>query len=229
MEKSQTDKKNILITDDERINLKILSRILKNLGHLSITATNGRECIAKAKQFKPDLILLDIMMPVLDGIQACKILKKERSTKNIPVIFVTGDTSESMLKKAFASGGTDYVRKPVNVTELTARVESVLFNQTLIQEHVKSEKLKGMLEMAGGICHELNQPLQYISSAAQLLLMDLVPNSPEHNQMLKMKAHIDRMADTTKKLMGITNVESRHYVGDARIVDIAKSKSVVPL
>lgn len=229
MKKTQMSKKTILIADDEPINVKILNKILMNAGLTTITAYSGEKCVDKAKQFKPDLILLDIKMPVINGIQTCKILKQEGCTQNIPIIFVTADTSESALKEAFASGGTDFVRKPVNVTELIARVESVLFQQELIQEHAKNEKLKGALEMAGGICHELNQPLQYISGASQVLLMDLPQNSPEHKQVLKMKAQIDRMAATTRKLVGITSLESRKYVGDARIVDIEKSKSIVSI
>ncbi len=215
--------KTILIADDEPVNIKILNKILVSRGHTTITAANGHECIEKAKKHRPELILLDIMMPYMDGIEACEILKKNNDTRKIPIIFVTADTSSAALQKAFASGGTDYVRKPVNVTELLARVESVLLQQKLIREHIKDEKLKGNLEMAGAICHELNQPLQVISSAAQLLLMDLAKNSQEYRQVLKIMENVDRMAKTTKKLMGITSVESRRYAGETRIVDIEKS------
>ena len=124
-EKTDTHLKTILITDDEPINLKILQGILSKK-HTTITAADGKTCIEKAKATQPDLILLDIRMPFMDGIDVCRILKKKSRTKNIPVIFVTADTDSSTLQKAFESGGTDYVRKPVNLIELMADRKSVV-------------------------------------------------------------------------------------------------------
>ncbi len=223
LEKSEITPKNILITDDEQINIKILNKILVANGHTIIVALNGEECIEKAKKRLPDLILLDIMMPFMDGIEACKILKNDPVTRNIPIIFVTADTSSSVLKKAFEAGGTDYVRKPVNVVEFKARVDSVLLHQELIKNHIQDEKLKGSLAMAGTICHELNQPLQYIYSASQLLLMDLPKGSQEHAHVSKILENVDKMAAITKKLMGITSFKTRAYVGETKILDIERS------
>lgn len=224
LKNSEITQKTILITDDEPINIKILNKILVANGHTTIVASNGEECIEKAKRCQPELILLDIMMPFMDGIEACKILKNDPHTRNIPIIFVTADTSSSVLKSAFEAGGTDYVRKPVNVVEFNARVDSVLYQQELIKNHIQDEKLKGTLEMAGTICHELNQPLQYIFSASQLLLMDIPKGTPGHSHVVKILDNVDRMAAITKKLMGITSFKNRAYVGETTILDIERSQ-----
>jgi len=217
--------KNILVTDDEPINTRILAKSLEKIGHKTASAYSGKECIEKAERSMPDLILLDIRMPFMSGIEVCRALKKGERTKDIPVIFVTADTDDSTLKEAFESGGTDFVCKPVNMIELLARVNSVLLQQELIKKHVEDEKLKGTLEMAGAVCHELNQPLQYISGASQLLLMELSKDDPRHEKVIRIKQNVDRMGDITHKLMGITSFKRRDYVNGTMIFDIDKSSS----
>lgn len=224
-EKKDISGKNILITDDEPINTRILAKALEKIGHRTAAAYSGEECLEKAERSMPDLILLDIRMPFMSGIEVCKALKGGTRTKNIPVIFVTADTDDSTLKEAFESGGTDFVRKPVNMIELLARVNSVLLQQDLIKKHIEDEKLKGTLEMAGAVCHELNQPLQYILGASQLLLIELPKDDPRQEKVARIKQHIDRMGDITRKLMGITSFKRRDYVGGTMIFDIDKSSS----
>lgn len=224
-EKQDEAGKTILITDDEPINIKILKKTLEKRGHRTLTATNGKECIERAEKVGPDLILLDIMMPSMSGIEVCKVLKRAQRTQHIPIIFITADTNDSTLQEAFESGGTDYVRKPVNMIELLARVHSVLLQQELMKKHVQDEKLKGTLQMAGAICHELNQPLQYILSASQLLLKDLPRDDPQREQIFDIKQHIEKMGRITRKLTGITSFEERDYVGGTMIFDIDRSSS----
>lgn len=91
------------------------------------------------------------------------------------------------------------------------------------QDRVQKERLQGALEMSGSICHELNQPLQYVSGSAEILLMDLAESDPFFVTVTKMKAQIDRMGDITKKLMGITSYRTRDYVGGRKIIDIDKA------
>jgi CheY-like chemotaxis protein len=219
----EISEKTILVTDDEPVNLALLKKNLEKRSYTVIVATNGKECIKKAETLRPDIILLDIKMPSMDGINVCEILKKNHQTQNIPIIFVTADTDELTLKRAFEAGGTDYVRKPLNMIELMARVESALFQQELIKKHIKDEKLKSKLEMAGAICHELNQPLQYLLGISQLLLFDLPEDNKEREHILRINEQVKRMGDITKKLAGITSYKRREYVGDTQIVDINKS------
>ena len=117
---------NILIVDDEEINLKILINYLVSAGYDVDTAGNGAEAVQKSKGCRPDLIILDVMMPVMDGYQACSLIKTDRETKNIPVIIATAlDDRESKLK-GLEAGANDFLSKPIDKAELTIRVRNLL-------------------------------------------------------------------------------------------------------
>lgn len=218
----------ILIVDDSPVSSKIISRMLKkNSDYYSVKIWDGPECIKKAKEVKPDLILLDIQMPGMNGIEVCKVLRKDEQTYDIPVIFVTASTDNETLKEAFESGGTDYVRKPVNKIELLARIKSVLIQKKLEKRLMEKEKLNGVLEMAGGICHDLNQPMQVVSGYSELLLMDMGKENSAYPYIKMIKEQTDEMGSITRKLMRITKYETKDYIEGSRIIDIDKAAGTV--
>lgn len=217
-------KPKILIVDDDSFNIKLLGEILRSDYEVCF-ATNGLEGIKIATaNAPPDLILMDIMMPEMDGYEVCKVLREDQQSKDIPVIFVTANTDDETLKEAFESGGTDYVRKPVSRIELLARIKSALTEQMLKKKLVEKEKFKGVLEMAGAICHELNQPMQVISGYSELLIMNIPEENTIYRYIENIKDQIGRMGEITRKLMRITRYETRSYMGNRnRIIDIDKS------
>lgn len=219
-------KRNILIVDDAPANLRVLVEIMMSDYEISVS-TNGPEAIEIAtSKNQPDLILLDIMMPDMDGYEVCRILRDNGKTRDIPVIFVTANTDDETLKEAFEAGGTDYVRKPVNRIELLARIQSALTQQDLTRKLLEEEKLEGVLEMAGAVCHELNQPMQAISGFAQLLLMEMGEDDPKYEYVSIIKDQVDKMGDITKKLMRITKYETVDYIESTKIIDINKAAGV---
>jgi len=109
--KQEIEKKRILIIDDEEINVLLLKNNLQALYHID-TAFSGDEAFQKTNQILPDLILLDIMMPDLDGYEICKLYKSKLETKNIPIIFLTVKNSEYNKIKGFELGASDYIVKP---------------------------------------------------------------------------------------------------------------------
>ena len=189
MLKSQNSKK-ILVVDDLKTNRKIIEHILQKSGYQTISASSGFECTQVATSRHPDLILLDIMMPDIDGINVCKRLRKDSRTCSTPIIFVTSATDDNTLSRAFDAGGNDYIRKPVNRIELVKRVEAAFVQETLANKNKEEEKLRSVLSMSGTICHEINQPLQYISGISQLLLMDLEKGSKAYEKVAKMKPRL---------------------------------------
>ena len=217
----------ILITDDNPVNLKVVKAILDKNGYRTATAMDGAECIEATKKLKPNLILLDINMPEMSGIQVCKVLRQDQQTKDIPVIFVTANTDDETLKESFESGGTDYVRKPVNRIELLARIKSALDQKELMKKILEEEKLIGVLEMAGAICHELNHPMQAISGYSEMLMMDMAEGHALYEDLSEIKGQIERMGKITKKLMRITRYETRDYIGGRKIIDIDKASDAV--
>jgi two-component system, cell cycle response regulator len=112
----------ILVADDEPVNLALIKRRLEWESYLIHTAENGGEAVEVAKAVLPDLVILDVMMPVLDGLQACRLLKEDPSTRDIPVIFLSALDDTATKVSGLALGANDYISKPFRVEELLARV-----------------------------------------------------------------------------------------------------------
>jgi len=126
------ENKTILIVDDTVTNLDILIELLDQYD--VIDATNGKDAIEIANEEKIDLILLDIMMPEMDGYEVCKELQTNQNTKHIPIIFITAKTDENSIEKAYDIGGSDYVTKPFKPRELLSRVKKELQIQDMMNE-----------------------------------------------------------------------------------------------
>jgi putative two-component system response regulator len=119
-------KSKILIVDDDEKNLKLLGALLKNYGYAFETATNGIEAIEKTKKLFPDLIFLDIMMPEMDGYEACRRLKKDPDTQYIPIVMVTALADRESKIEGLKAGANDFLTKPVDSSELMVRVKNLL-------------------------------------------------------------------------------------------------------
>ena len=137
----------ILVVDDEAVNRLILESNLKRQGFRTVSASSGEECLDLARREQPDLVLLDIIMPGMDGFQTCQLLKDASETRDIPVIFLSALTDTGVKTKGFEAGGVDYVSKPFDAKELLARVRThlTLRNQER-QLRVYSEKLEEMVD-----------------------------------------------------------------------------------
>ncbi|MFH1217261.1 MAG: response regulator [Pseudomonadota bacterium] len=116
----------VLIVDDEPINIKMLAQALR-AGYEVVVATNGPDAVARAGSApQPDLILLDVMMPEMDGYEVCRKVKTEPGSRNIPVIFLTARTDDQDETRALEMGAVDYIRKPFNQAIVQARVKTHL-------------------------------------------------------------------------------------------------------
>jgi two-component system cell cycle response regulator len=116
----------ILIVDDEPLNVKLLKAKLSRDTYVTIEAFNGQECLDKVKAEHPDLILLDLMMPGIDGFEVTRILKKDPKTRNIPIIHVTALDTSADKARALEAGADEFLNKPINTKELLTRIRSLL-------------------------------------------------------------------------------------------------------
>jgi len=114
----------ILVVDDNFQNLQFIGSHLKENGYEPALTASGIQALNFSIKQKPDLILLDIMMPEMDGYEVCERLKSDRSTKHIPIIFLTAKTGTEDIVRGFEAGAVDYVTKPFNSTELLARIKT---------------------------------------------------------------------------------------------------------
>lgn len=121
-----TDRKKLLLVDDTDTILLFLKTLLAGQGFDFLTAKNGEEAIAKARQERPDLILLDVFMPVMDGIEACRVIKGDPTLKDIPVVVVTARSEAENVEQCFDAGCDDYVFKPIRKLELLDKINRLL-------------------------------------------------------------------------------------------------------
>ena len=131
-------KKTILVVDDEQDLLDLIEYNLKKEGYSVIKAENGLEGIKAAREHKPNLVLLDIMMPKMDGIETCEQLRADPELKNIPIIFLTARSDEKTEIEGLDKGADDFITKPISTTKLLSRINAVLrrFDDTEEEEQV---------------------------------------------------------------------------------------------
>src|SRR5437899_2616426 len=179
----------LLIADDEPDMLRFLKSQL-TAHYQVLEAVDGQQAIEKASQFLPDIILLDMMMPEKDGLQACRELRQRTSTQSIPIILLTARADEEPKLAALSAGASDFLPKPFSTTELHVRIKNLVEsydyqrklakqNQTLAgaleqlkdteTQLVQTEKLASLGRMSAGIIHEINNPLNFATTGLYLL------------------------------------------------------------
>ncbi len=139
------------------------------------------------------------------------------------LILLTSKGESGDIVYGLEAGADDYIAKPYNNEELHARVNAGTRMITLQNELREREKLQGVLEMAGAVCHELNQPLQSVSGFSELLLLDTDTNDPKYEWLKNIKMAIEQLSELTRKIMAITRYQSNPYLNRSKIIDIEES------
>lgn len=174
----------VLVVDDTPGNLRVLVDSLSNRGLDILVATDGESAIERAAYSRPDLILLDVIMPGIDGFETCRIFKEKPETMDIPVIFMTALSDTSQKVKAFEVGAVDYVTKPFEEEELIARVDAHLtirrLQDDLRRRNAQLEDLNQLKnEFLGMAAHDIRNPLTTILAASEILEMTAASTTEE--------------------------------------------------
>lgn len=168
----------VLVVDDVLRNLQVIGNTLEDEGYEISVAQSGPEALEMIKLDKPDLILLDVMMPDMNGFEVCETLKADDETKNIPVIFLTAKTETEDIIKGFKLGGVDYISKPFKKEELLVRIQTHL-DLKFAREKIeyKNDRLEQLNmeknEFLGIAAHDLKNPLTGIKGLSELIVMEI--------------------------------------------------------
>jgi len=177
----------LLLVDDIPTNLKMLFNYLKNLGFKVRIANNGEKAIEQVERTLPDLILLDVMMPNMDGFEVCRRLKANVQTRDIPVIFMTAKTETVDKVKGFEVGAVDYVTKPIQQEEVFARINAHLTIRNL--QKSLQQKNSDLEAFAHSVAHDIKNPVNTIMGYTDILIEDLAATTDSDSLTLLKKIY----------------------------------------
>ncbi len=240
-------KPRVLVADDEPDMLRFLKTQLEK--HYEVLeAVDGRQAVEKARQFLPDLVLLDMMMPEMDGIEACRILKEAVSTRAIPTLLLTARADDPTKMAALGAGASDFLTKPFSTTELHVRVKNLIvsyqFQRDLARQKtalesaleqlketegllIQNEKMASLGRLSAGIIHEINNPLNYASQALYLLKTkkDRLPEG-DREKYVEIVSDIEEGVGRVQRIVSDLRTFSHPHTGDARdLIDLEEAVS----
>lgn len=217
----------ILIIDDQFETSVILSKWLQKENFEIIFAKSGKEGLEKIKSDKPDIVLLDVMMPDINGFELCSIIKSDPNIEATPVVLVTARTSSEDLEHGFNVGAIDYIKKPVDRLELITRIKSVLKLQRAHRMVVEAEKMSTFAATVVTANHKIKQPLTLINLSVSALKRELSKEDISKEAILKRIDYITGAVEEINNILNILNTTENlklaDYVRDIKMLDIDSS------
>lgn len=217
----------VLIVDDNPNNVKVIALTLRPLNYKLVIATNGKSAIEMVNKTQPDLVLLDVMMPGMDGYETCRIIKSDIENENLPIIFLTALNDKENTVKGFESGGVDYITKPFNKNELISRVQTHLelkHTQDSLRKTTKHlTELNSLKDkMFSVIGHDLRSPLGSVK-----MTLEFLSQTADNTTGEEFRSTIDLLVKTTdevfsllENLLGWAKSQSGNLVLEKEEVDL---------
>lgn len=214
----------ILIAEDARSQRNFLAGILRKWGHDVVVTPDG--VAAWAEMCRPDapaMAILDWVMPGMDGLSLVRKLRSRTSGAAPYLILLTSRGETRHMVRALEAGADDFVVKPFEEAVLRARIHAGRRILALQAEREERARLQGVLEMAGAICHEMNQPLQYVSGYCDLLLSEDEPQPEDFDMLADIRSGLERIRDLTRRILRIHRYAVKPYADGEQIVDIEEA------
>jgi signal transduction histidine kinase len=207
----------ILAVDDDRINLRIIGGILRHEGYEIAEAASGEQALEVYSTFQPNLVLLDVMMPGIDGFTTCRTLKRTYGDACAPVIFVTAKSEADDIVMGFDAGGVDYLTKPFRPKEVVARIRTHLSNQQLVEQQKllvdQLSKANAAKDRFLGMCaHDLRNPLSSIRGLAELMDENAIGELTAEQREIVQTIHgaSQSMLQLVNELLDVATIEAGH-------------------
>lgn len=213
----------VLIVDDSVSVVALIEKILKGTGYQIIKAYNGEEALRKVSEEDPDLIILDVMMPKIDGLEVCRRLKSSEVTRLIPVVMLTSKDYVEDKITGLETGADDYITKPFNSKEFLVRIKGLVDRKIYQHKRAEDEKLEALEKMVEGVAHEVRNPIVAIGGFARRIRDRLPPGDT-------LKVYADHITHEVERLETMMNeiiklktlvVSTREHINIKEIVDAA--------
>ena len=206
--------KRILIADDDPVSLTMLKSVCERDGFEVSAVTNGDVALTELRDAdSPQLAILDWMMPGASGPDVCRALRSDTSERFLYLMLLTSKNRPEEIAEGLNAGADDFLAKPYNVEELRARIRAGMRIIELTDALRDRQRLQGVLELAGAVCHELSQPLQAISGYSGAMLSESELPAAIRPAVDGIVEQTRRVGTITKRLMGITAYRSTAYNG----------------
>ena len=204
----------ILVVDDEEKNRRLLGDLLTAQGYTVSTANDGLEALQLVAAFQPETILLDVMMPKLDGVEVCRRLKTAPATASIPILLTTALRERADRMRGLAAGANDFITKPLDTGEVGSRVKNAVSSKRLhdqVQEAYRQlQKLEELRDnLTHMIIHDLRSPLSVMSMSFEFVLHQTSQLSPEQREMLvTAQASCQSLIEMVSSLLDVSRMEA---------------------
>lgn len=222
---------NALVADDDATTCALLCAVLTELGHVAEAVADGAAAWQRYQDSKPSLVVLDIEMPGLDGVEVCRRIRQLDERRETFVLVLTGRDHPGDLATVLDAGADDYVTKPATPEQIRARLVIAERRIALEGARRKAEAdlaiarwRAGIGETAIALQHEINNPLAALLGHAELLLMEFNDRGEKNEQALIILEQARRIGDVVKRIARLRNPQSVEYVEGARMIDLSPSE-----
>ena len=216
--------KKLLLVDDDQMNGKFLQSRLQKRGFECDYVMSGKECLEALKHDKYGLVLLDIMMPDMSGIEVLEEIRKDKKPVELPVIMVTAKDKVKDIVDALKKEASDYLTKPVNIEIAVARINTQLQVLALVDESLKSKQLSTITTMVTTLNHEINNPLAIAVGNLSILQTKLSEDTGTLERIEKAMGALNRITEIVKKIEEISQISEIEETVYSGVVNMFKVK-----
>lgn len=217
-------KSTVLVVEDDSITRVTLVKMLNKIGFATLEAADGAAAMSIAKEKTPDLVLLDLHMPVMDGMEVLKLIREEQTMIELPVIICTATNSDESIEIALTRGANDYLVKPIRLQALTARVCLQIKILELTRNLAAQQHQAAVAAMVVTYNHEINNPLSVALGHIHFLRKGQELSPKIAASISKIEGSLQRIAEMVKKIgeASHSTINFQSYEGDTQMVSIGK-------
>ncbi len=209
----------ILIVDDEPMTQDVLKRRLEQNGYRTAVANNGRECLNYLTSHRPDLVLMDIAMPELNGVDCITDLRKSWSLDSLPIIVVSAMVDSDDVVAAIEAGANDYIVKPINMKVLLARVAMCLRLKDTVSILVEAERQRVMIESLGNAARKLAGPIEQVIDALETEMRSAIARRDDSHRLQEVADWVEEVVGVLESIQTAAAQHDMPYIQRRQILE----------